>query len=242
MADHGGSILGSASQIFGVYTPDTCFELLSIESTRWKVIHNTGVTVGGHGIRVTDIPIGVTPAMNELKAVINYSAFFWFWDNMLYYGYMPNHNIPVCTPLSNRSISDLEGDQIRFAALYKDADVYWHSVNSWIYGTPYSPGESATYYIDDSGNSSPRTGSLLETRGVTPQGKIDPSAKAVNINVAFNGYPSLQNPAVSVGELLQFEKKNNMIHYIILLLTIKVSLEEPAGTIRVIEEVVIIHS
>jgi len=62
--------------------------------------------------------------MNELKAVINYSAFFWFWDSMLYYGYMPNHNIPVCTPLSNRSISDLEGDQIRFAALYKDADVY----------------------------------------------------------------------------------------------------------------------
>lgn len=43
----------------GVYTPDTCFELLSIESTRWKVVHNTGVTVGGHGIRVTDIPIGV---------------------------------------------------------------------------------------------------------------------------------------------------------------------------------------
>lgn len=180
--------------------------------------------------------------MNELKAVINYSAFFWFWDNMLYYGYMPNHNIPVCTPLSNRSISDLEGDQIRFAALYKDADVYWHSVNSWIYGTPYSPGESATYYIDDSGNSSPRTGSLLETRGVTPQGKIDPEAKAVNINVAFNGYPSLQNPSVSVGELLQFEKKNNMIHYIILLLMKKVSLEEPVGSIQVIKVVVVTHS
>lgn len=180
--------------------------------------------------------------MNELEAVVNYSAFFWFWDNMLYYGYMPSHNIPVCTPLSNRSISDLEGDQIRFAALYKDADVYWHSVNSWIYGTPYSPGESATYYIDDAGNSLPRTGSLLETRGVTPQGKIDPEAKAVNINVAFNGYPSLQNPSVSVGELLQLEKRNNMIHYIILLLMIKVSLEEPAGIIRVTEEVVIIHS
>lgn len=43
----------------GVHTPDTCFELLSIESTRWKVVHNTGVTVGGHGIRVTDIPLGV---------------------------------------------------------------------------------------------------------------------------------------------------------------------------------------
>ena len=142
--------------------------------------------------------------MNELEAVVNYSAFFWFWDNMLYYGYMPSHNIPVCTP--------------------------------------YSPGESATYYIDDSGNSSPRTGSLFETRGVTPQGKIDPEAKAVNINLAFNGYPSLQNPSVSVGELLQFEKKNNMIHYIILLLMLQAFLEEPAGIILVIEEVVIIHS
>lgn len=43
----------------GVHTPDTCFELLSIESTRWKVVHDSGVTVGGHGIRVTDIPLGV---------------------------------------------------------------------------------------------------------------------------------------------------------------------------------------
>ena len=42
----------------GVYTPDTCFDILSIESTKWKVIYNTGVTVGGHGIRVTDIPSG----------------------------------------------------------------------------------------------------------------------------------------------------------------------------------------
>lgn len=177
--------------------------------------------------------------MNELEAVINYSAFFWFWDNMLYYGYNPNHNIPVCTPLSNRSISDLEGDQIRFAALYKDADVYWHSVNSWIYGTPYSPGESATYYINNSGNSLSRSTILLETRGVTPQGKVDPEAKAVNINVAFNGYPSLQNPSVTVGELLQLEKMN-MDHFITLLLMQWVSLEVRA--IRVIEVVVIIHS
>lgn len=42
----------------GVYTPDTCFEILSIESTKWKVIHNNGATVRGHGIRVTDIPTG----------------------------------------------------------------------------------------------------------------------------------------------------------------------------------------
>lgn len=59
MADYGDLILGSASQLFGAHTPDTCFDILSIESTKWKVIHNTGVTVGGHGIRVTDIPIGV---------------------------------------------------------------------------------------------------------------------------------------------------------------------------------------
>lgn len=59
MADYGDLILGSAGQLFGVHTPDTCFDLLSIESTRWKVIHNTDVTVGGHGIRVTDIPLGV---------------------------------------------------------------------------------------------------------------------------------------------------------------------------------------
>lgn len=58
MADYGHSIYSAAGQIFGVYTPDTCFELLSIESTRWTVIHNTGVTVRGHGIRVTDIPLG----------------------------------------------------------------------------------------------------------------------------------------------------------------------------------------
>lgn len=58
MADYGDLILGSAGQLFGGYTPDTCFELLSIESTRWTVIHNTGVTVRGHGIRVTDIPLG----------------------------------------------------------------------------------------------------------------------------------------------------------------------------------------
>ena len=172
----------------------------------------------------------LTPAMNELEAVVNYSAFFWFWDNMLYYGYMPSHNIPVCTPLSNRSISDLEGDQIRFAALYKDADVYWHSVNSWIYGTPYSPGESATYYIDNSGKYSARSTNLLETRGVTPQGKIDPEAKAVNINVAFNGYPSLQNPSVSVGELLRFEKMN-MDHFITLSLMLQVFLEVRDGVV-----------
>ena len=165
--------------------------------------------------------------MNELKAVVNYSAFFWFWDNMLYYGYMPSHTIPVCTPLSIQT-SDLVGDQIRFAALYKDAYVYWHSVNSWIYGTPYSPGESATYYIDNGGNSLPRTGNLLETRGVTPQGKIDPEAKAVNINVTFNGYPSLQNPSVPVGELLQLEKMY-MDHFITLLLMLQVSLEVRAG-------------
>ena len=174
--------------------------------------------------------------MNELKAVVNYSAFFWFWDNMLYYGYMPSHTIPVCTPLSNRSISDLEGDQIRFAALYKDADVYWHSVNSWIYDTPYSPGESATYYIDTSGDSSPRTSYILETRGVTPQGKIDPEAKAVNINVSFNGYPSLQNPSVSVGELLQFEKMY-MDRFITLLLMIKASLEARAGVALMVYKV-----
>ena len=171
-----------------------------------------------------------TPAMNELKEVTNHSVYFWFWNKQLYYGYQPNHNLYVCTPLSNRSISDLEGDQARFAALYKDADVYWHSVNHWIYGTPYSPGESATYYIDNSGKYSARSTNLLETRGVTPQGKIDPEAKAVNINVAFNGYPSLQNPSVSVGELLQLEKKNNMNHIIILLLTKKVSLEELVGS------------
>ena len=175
--------------------------------------------------------------MNELKAVINYSAFFWFWDNMLYYGYMPSHNIPVCTPLSNRD-SDLDGDQIRFAALYKDAEVYWHSVNHWIYGTPYSPGESATYYVDTSGGSSPRTGNILETRGVTPQGKIDPSAKAVNINIAYNGLPSLQNPSVSVGELLQLEKMY-MDHFITLLLMLQVSLEVRVGVALMVYKVLI---
>ena len=171
-----------------------------------------------------------TPAMNELKEVTNHSVYFWFWNKQLYYGYQPNHNLYVCTPLSNRSISDLEGDQIRFAALYKDADVYWHSVNSWIYGTPYSPGESATYYIDNSGDSSPRSTILLETRGVTPQGKIDSEAKAVNINVAFNGYTSLQNPSVTVGELLQLEKMN-MDHFITLSLGIQAFLEAQVGVV-----------
>ena len=102
-----------------------------------------------------------------------------------------------------------------------------------------SPGESTTYYIHNSGNSLSRSTILLETRGVTPQGKVDPEAKAVNINVAFNGYPSLQNPSVTVGELLQLEKMN-MDHFITLLLMQWVSLEVRA--IRVIEVVVIIHS
>lgn len=43
----------------GVYTPDTCFELLSIGSNRWKAIHNTGIAVGGDGIIVTDKAPGV---------------------------------------------------------------------------------------------------------------------------------------------------------------------------------------
>ena len=156
---------------------------------------------------------------------------------------MPSHNIPVCTPLSHRTTSDLDGDQKRYATLDKDSVIQWYSVNVWIYGTPYSPGESATYYIDNSGKYSARSTNLLETRGVTPQGKIDPEAKAVNINVAFNGYPSLQNPSVSVGELLQLEKKNNMnIHIIISFLMKKVSLEGLVGSMQVIELVLIIHS
>lgn len=137
--------------------------------------------------------------MNELEAVVNYSAFFWFWDNMLYYGYMPSHNIPVCTP--------------------------------------YSPGESATYYIDNSGKYSARSTNLLESRGVTPQGKIDPEAKAVNINVAFNGYPSLQNPSVLVGELLQLEKKNNIIRITTSFLMLLVFLEVLDGYMWAIKEV-----
>ena len=142
--------------------------------------------------------------MNELEAVVNYSAFFWFWDNMLYYGYMPSHNIPVCTP--------------------------------------YSPGESATYYIDDSGKYSARSTNLLETRGVTPQGKIDPEAKAVNINLAFNGYPSLQNPSVPVGELLQLEKMNIMNQCITLSLTLQALLKVQVGIPLLAQEVVIIHA
>lgn len=179
--------------------------------------------------------------MNDLKEVTNYSVYFWFWNKTLYYGYQPNHNIPVCTPLSNRSISDLEGDQIRFAALYKDADVYWHSVNSWIYGTPYSPGESATYYIDDSGKSLARSTNLLETRGVTPQGKLDPSAKAVNINIAYNGLPSLQNPRESIGELLQL-KKMIMDHFITLSLRLQAFLEVQVGLVLMVCRVLISHS
>ena len=97
MADYGGSILGSAGQIFGgytpsignvtyrnyyasvyaygntgynvfditptfnpgVYTPDTCLELSSIGSNRWKTIHIAGRVVGGDGISVMDSSPGV---------------------------------------------------------------------------------------------------------------------------------------------------------------------------------------
>jgi len=65
---------------------------------------------------------------------------------------------------------------------------------------------------------------------VTPQGKIDPSAKAVNINIAYNGLPSLQNPSVSVCELLQLEKMN-MDHFITLSLKLQVFLEVRDGVV-----------
>ena len=43
----------------GVYTPDTCGELTSIGTNRWKAIHITGRVVGGDGISVTDSSPGV---------------------------------------------------------------------------------------------------------------------------------------------------------------------------------------
>lgn len=178
-----------------------------------------------------------TPAMNELKEVTNPSTFFWFWQEILYYGYGPHYDLYVCTPLSNRTASDIDGEQKRFAALYKDTGVYWHSVDSWIYGTPYSPGESATYYIDNSGDSSPRSTSLLEIRGVTPQGKIHPDAKAVNIYISYNGLSFIQNPRELYGVLLQLEKKNIIIRIITSFLMVPVFLEVLDGYMLVTKEV-----
>ena len=50
----------------GVYTPDTCDELESIGSNRWKTIHITGRVVAGDGISVMDTSPGVHSSIKSI--------------------------------------------------------------------------------------------------------------------------------------------------------------------------------
>ena len=105
------------------------------------------------------------------------------------------------TPLSILNGSGIEYERNRFAALDKDSLVNWYSVNLWTYVTPYSPGNSAIFYLGKNGESSPKTQNLLEKKGVTPQSKIVPIATR-NIYITYIGQSALQNSSHKVGELL----------------------------------------